>query len=63
MLDTYVIYIRYEIINDFIFVSVTMDFWSNYISQSFQFCICTKKDYYVVLVFVTPIIVMNEVTP
>ena len=45
MLDTYVIYIRYEIINDFIFVSVTMDFWSNYISKSFEFCIHTKEGY------------------
>ena len=35
--DTFVIYIKYDIINYFIFVSVKMDFWSNYISQSFQF--------------------------
>ena len=33
--DTYVIYVRYEIINYFIFVSVIIDFWSDYISQSF----------------------------
>ena len=57
------VYIRYEIINDFIFVSVTMDFWSNYISQSFQFCICTKKVIKLVLVVVVPIIVVNEVRP
>ena len=30
--DTYFIYNRYEINNDFIFLLVTMDFWPNYIS-------------------------------
>ena len=43
LLYIYVIYTRYEIINYFIFVSMKIYFWLNYISQSFQFCICTTK--------------------
>ena len=43
LLDTYVIHNRSKFIIYFIFVSVTMDFCSNYISQSFQFFVCTTK--------------------
>ena len=53
------IYIRYEIINDIILVSETMDFWSNYISRSFLFL---QKLVYFVLVVAVTIVVMNEVS-
>ena len=40
-----------------------MDFWSNYISRSFQFCIRTTNSYLIFLVVLVPIVVMNKVSP
>ena len=40
-----------------------MDFWSNYISQSFQFFIRTKNFIWVVLVVFVPIVFVNKISP
>ena len=58
------IHISYENINDFIFVSVKMDFRSNYILYSFQFQFLSHSYYKsflkTFLIVVAPIFFMNK---
>ena len=58
------IYIRYEIINDFFFLSATMNFRSKKFHSNFSFFITfvPQKMFIAVLVVVSPIVVVNKVS-